>query len=190
MKTKRLTWLGGAVALAAASVAMAAPASAQTVHVSGVQTPVSDSHYTMSGGLIGDWTGDSFTIRDVQPAKGTLTATGEEHFVGCVDANRSGACDRRDPAGTLYFTYTFFATFDPATGVQLSGRCIHPIVGGTDGFRHASGILYFEDDLTTGLSTYVGRVKYRRSDVRQDDKTEMARTRVANEVSSVRGCAG
>ena len=189
MKTTHSTLLGGAIAIVAASLAVAAPASAKTVHVSGLQTPVDETHATMAGGLIGGWTTDSFNLTAFDPADGSLQATGEEHFDGCVDANRTGVCDRRDPSGTLYFTYTFFGQFDLTTGTLLSGRCTHPIVGGTDGFRHASGILNFVDDVTTGTSSYVGRVSYRRSDVTPSQHVEMARSRVASAPGAARGCA-
>jgi hypothetical protein len=189
MKATHSALLGGAIAIAAASLAVAAPASAKTVHVSGLQTPVDATHSTMTGGLIGDWTTDAFNVTAFDPTDGSLQAAGEEHFNGCVDANETGACDRRDPAGTLYFTFTFFGQFDLTTGAQLSGRCTHPIVGGTDGFRHARGILYFVDDVTTGTSSYVGHVGYRRSDVKASQPVEMARPRVANALGTRSGCA-
>ena len=191
MKATRSAWRGGAIAVAAASLAVAAPAMAKTVHVAGLQTPVDDTHATMAGGLIGGWTTDSFNLTGYQPAEGTFQAAGEEHFDGCVDANRSGACDRRDPFGRLSFTYTFFGQLDLTTGALVSGRCTHPIVGGTGGFRHARGILYFVDDVTTGTSSYVGHVTYRRSDVASDryDEDSLSRSHVANQRGSVRGCA-
>ncbi len=188
MKTTHSTLLGGAIAIVAASLALAAPASAKTVHVSGLQTPVDETHATMAGGLIGGWTTDSFNITAVQPAEGTFQATGEEHFDGCVDANSSGICDRRDPSGTLHFSFTFYGKVDLTTGALVSGRCTHPVVGGTNGFRHARGILYFVDDVATGTSTYVGRIHYRRSDV-TSQHVETARSHVTNELGTARGCA-
>lgn len=189
MKATRSVWRWGAIAVAAVSLGVAGPALAKIVHVEGLQTPVDDTHATMAGGLLGRWTTDSFTLKSVQPEQGTFQATGEEHFDGCVDANESGVCDRRDPTGTLFFSYVFFGKVDLATGALVSGRCIHPVTGGTGGFRHAGGILLFEDDIAAGTSSYVGRIEYRRQDVRPAERTTMSRTHVANELGSVRGCA-
>jgi hypothetical protein len=153
-----LVLIGGVATLGASS------ASAATVQVSGVQTPVSSGRcfdpsalasYTMQGTLIGCWYLDTFNPK-YQPT--TLQATGTEHFVGCVDTDGDASCGG-DPQGSLYFSMKFTAKFDPLTGAEIHGRCQHPIIAATGGLTGASGVLTFKDDLTNGTSTYRGPVR-------------------------------
>jgi hypothetical protein len=149
----------------------AAPASAATFQVGGVQSaPVSSgpcfdpnaiSSYTMAGGLVGCWYTDTLVTHPAQPngtPSGTIQATGTEHFVGCLDLDNDGACTTGDPSGTLQFSYQFSGKFDPVTGAEIHGRCQHPIVSGTGDFANASGVITFKDDVTNGTSVYAGHV--------------------------------
>jgi len=143
----------------------ATPASAASVQVSGVQTPVSSgscfnlgalSSFTMQGSLIGCWYLDTFNVQS-QPS-GTFQATGTEHFVGCLDLTGDQACTGGDPQGTLYFSFQFTGKADPVTFAEIHGRCAHPITAGTGGFAGAFGVITFKDDVTNGTSLYRGPV--------------------------------
>lgn len=162
--------LSALVAVIAAFVLVAATAaSAGTTQVSGVQsTPVSvgdpcfdasaDASYAMEGSLVGCWQVDTFDLRgDGQPS-GTVQATGQEHFVGCVDLNGDHVCGARDPQGTLVFTYKFTGKLDTVTLAEIHGRCHHVIVAGTGAFAGASGVISFHDDVATGTAPYKGHV--------------------------------
>ena len=71
---------------------------------------------------------------------GVYLESGEEVVVGSLDGG---------PVGTFATTYKFESKWDPdvLTGVELRGRCQHPIVkgSGTGGFEGASGRLDFKD---------------------------------------------
>ena len=143
----------------------ATPASAASVQVSGVQTPVSSgpcfdpgavASFTMQGSLIGCWSVDTFNVQS-QPS-GTFQATGTEHFTGCLDLDGDQACTAGDPQGTLYFSFQFTGKVDPVTFAEIFGRCQHPIVAGTGDFAGAFGVLTFKDDVTNGTSLYRGPV--------------------------------
>jgi hypothetical protein len=148
----------------------AAPASAATVHVSGVQSaPVSSAvcpdqtaglpAYTMAGGLVGCWYTDTLSFRGnpLGAPSGAIQATGTEHFGGCLDLDVDGTCVG-DPQGTLTFTYQLSAKFDVVTGAEIHGRCQHPIISGTGDLSGASGVLTFKDDVTNGTALYRGHV--------------------------------
>ena len=66
------------------------------------------------------------------------------------------------PVGTFTTTYRFEAKYDPdaATGMEVNGRCQHPIAegSGTGGFAGATGRLDFKDDIGTGLFYYRGHI--------------------------------
>ncbi len=153
------------VAVAIGTILVAAPASAAATVVTGAQTPVFSGpcfdaaaafSTTMEGGLVGCWYIDTFVLTGEHPS-GTITASGTEHFVGCLDVGGDGTCGA-DPTGTFDTTYTFTAKYD-VSGAEIHGRCSHPIVSGTGGFEGVSGIVEFTDDVTTGVSYYTGVVK-------------------------------
>ena len=79
---------------------------------------------------------------------GVYLESGEEVFVGSLDGG---------PVGTFATTYKFESKFD--SGVELHGRCQHPIVkgSGTGGFEGATGRLDFKDIIGDSLTTYVYR---------------------------------
>jgi hypothetical protein len=158
--------LVSAVLIAGFATLSATPASAASVQVSGVQTPVSSgpcfdpgvASFTMQGSLIGCWYFDTFNAKG-QPS-GTFQATGTEHFVGCLDLDGDQACTGGDRQGTLYFSFQFTGKLDPpVTGAEIRGRCQHPIIAGTGDFAGASGVITFKDDVTNGTSLYRGPVK-------------------------------
>jgi hypothetical protein len=153
----RRAMLATATVLAAAAFAATA-AQAGAIQVSGVQSaPQADGSYAMSGSLIGVWWTTSFVLQGIEPSGG-VQGTGTETFVGCLDANGSGACDGVDPRGTIDFTFTFTGKYDPTFTTEIHGRCHHPVVGGTGGFAGVRGVLDFKDDPITGCSYYRGHL--------------------------------
>ena len=78
---------------------------------------------------------------------GVYLESGEEVFTGSLDDG---------PAGTFEMTYKFESKFDPDSGMQLHGRCQHPIVegSGTGGFEGATGRLNFKDIIGPLATTY------------------------------------
>lgn len=160
-----------AVVVAATALALvgASSSSAGTMQVSGIQSvpagpgdpcfdPDAVASYAMEGSLVGCWHTDTFNVRgDGQPS-GTLQATGQEHFVGCLDLDGDHACGSDEPHGTLLFNYQFTGKFDVVTFEEIHGRCWHPIVAGTGGFAGASGVITFHDDVATGTAPYGGHI--------------------------------
>jgi hypothetical protein len=111
----------------------------------------------MEGSLIGCWYTDTFNPVVTTPS-GVIVATGVEHFVGCLDVDRTATCAGRDPSGTLAFAYRFEGKFDPVTDNEISGRCQHRIVSGTRGFSTATSRIDFKDNVTNGTSNYRGHI--------------------------------
>jgi len=88
---------------------------------------------------------------------GVYLERGEEVFVGSLDGG---------PRGTFATTYRFESKWDPdaSTGVELHGRCQHPIVegSGTGGFEGAKGRLDFKDIIgDTVTYVYRGHINFR-----------------------------
>ena len=79
---------------------------------------------------------------------GVYLESGEEVFIGSLDDAA--------PGGTFAMTYKFESKFDPDSGMQLHGRCQHPIVegSGTGGFEGATGRLNFKDIIGPLATTY------------------------------------
>jgi hypothetical protein len=152
--------------------AVTAPASAAATHVSGVgfyteneticasEPPtgyedfVSYLPLAMSGSLEGCLYTKIVTSRDLGSPSGFYFETGEEVFVGSVDGGAEG---------TFATTYRFESKWDPdvSTGVEVRGRCQHPLVAGsaTGGFEGAKGRLNFKDEVETGLYFYRGYIR-------------------------------
>jgi hypothetical protein len=164
---KKLGWIASLAALAAlATTLAAATASATTtpvvVEVSGTQVTVDPATGAseMHGSLVGSWVFTKFTPRYASASQ--FVATAKELFTGCLDSNTNGACDKKEPAGTLRFTMMYWATFDPASGALVHGQCVHPVTGGTGSFRKAAGVI-FMDDVPNGtevVTTYKGTIEY------------------------------
>jgi hypothetical protein len=83
---------------------------------------------------------------------GVYLESGEEVIVGSLDGG---------PVGTFTTTYRFESKWDPdPSGVELHGRCQHPIVkgSGTGGFEGARGRLDFKDIVEEGTFDYRGHI--------------------------------
>jgi len=147
-----------AIATVLAAAVLASAAQAGTIQVGGVQSPPqADGSSLMSGSLIGVWWTTSFFVRQLE-ASGGIQGSGTETFVGCLDANGSGACDGGDPAGTIDFAFTYSVKYDPSFSAEKHGRCHHVVVGGTGGFAGVGGVLDFKDDPATGCAYYRGHL--------------------------------
>jgi hypothetical protein len=163
---KQLKWIAGLAALVALSSAPAATAGGTTtpvsVDVAGTQTIVDEAAgtFAMHGSLVGTWQTTKFVPRYASSSK--FVATGKEEFTGCIDANKNGACDEKDPTGTMKFTFMYWASFDPASGALLHGNCVHPVIGGSGDFRQAAGVIFMEDTPTGAdvVTTYNGTIEY------------------------------
>jgi hypothetical protein len=143
MRMNRLLWV---VALATLSaVVVASTAAAGTIKMSGTQTVIDEKAgtYEMHGSLVGKWYTTAFTEHYKTPS--TFVGSGKEKFVGCVDTDRSGACDSGEPTGTMSFTFVYWATFDPATKGLVRGACVHPVIGATGDFASAKGVIFMKD---------------------------------------------
>ena len=150
-------------ALGAAALVAAAPAAATTTtSLSGTQTVVNEKKgiYEMHGSLVGTWYNTSFVPR--YKSASPFVATGTEKFVGCIDSDRSAACDAGEPSGTLKLTFVYWGDYDPKTQALLRAACVHPIVGGTGSFAKASGVLFMKDTRVgkTIRTTYHGKLDY------------------------------
>jgi hypothetical protein len=129
------------------ALALAGPAGATSYRLSGRQIAVDEDNgiFKMTGSLVGDWNVTAFNITATSPL---VEANGTEVFNGCLDVRRNG-CDRRDPKGTLNFTFTYqalFASPDPSSLVW--GSCRHPIISGTGDFAAAKGVIAMVDTPT------------------------------------------
>ena len=103
----------------------------------------------MTGSLEGCWYTKVVTSKETP--SGVYLESGEEVFVGSLDGG---------PVGTFATTYKFESKWDPdvSSGVELHGRCQHPIVegSGTGGFEGATGRLDFKDIIGDPV-TYIYR---------------------------------
>jgi hypothetical protein len=100
----------------------------------------------MQGSLQGCWYTHIETARTTPG--GVYLETGQELFVGRLDGGE---------VGTFTTTYRFEAKLD-AEGVEVRGRCQHPLVAGsgTGGFAGARGRVDFKDIIGDPI-TYVYR---------------------------------
>src|SRR5687768_12366271 len=134
--------------IACTLAAAVAPASATngkptTLHVEGTQTQVSETQYRSYGGLLGDfWT---LTFVPWYESDSLVIGTGTERFVGCVDVNLDTECGATEPSGEMWLHFVQWLEFDPSTGALIKGGCEHPIMGGTDDFQGARGIVHMRD---------------------------------------------
>jgi hypothetical protein len=115
--------------------------------------PAGYEDFTTYPGLVltGSLEGCLYTgpITSKQTPGGVYLESGEEVFVGSLDGG---------PVGTFATTYKFESKWTP-DGVQLWGRCQHPIVdgSGTGGFEGARGRLNFTDIIGEPVTTYIYR---------------------------------
>ena len=143
-----------------AALTLAAPAAAGTHRVSGKQIPVDEAAgtYKMRGGLVGSWTITSFKEIATSPL---YHARGTEKFKGCIDRRRDRSC-KGDPAGTLSFTFDYWALFASADSESVVwGACWHPIVSGSGDFAGAEGVMQMLDTPVGGsLKTELHRQRH------------------------------
>ena len=141
-----------AVALAAAPVA-----AGSGTQVRGLLTPDTDgvctedansvANYTVTGNLDGCWYIDEWTIRNETPS-GSIQASGTEMFSGRLNGG---------PWGHFWTEYTF--TYKVVDGVEVHGRCHHPITRGDGGFTGVTGVLQMRD-LPNGCAVYTGHLSF------------------------------
>ena len=107
----------------------------------------------LTGSLEGCLFTDVLTATDHGTPSGIYHETGLEMFVGSMNGG---------PVGTFTTTYKFESKWSPdvSTGVEVMGRCQHPIVkgSGTGGFAGATGRLDLKDEVNTGQYFYRGHI--------------------------------
>jgi hypothetical protein len=162
-------------ACAVLALVVAAPAGAKTHLVKGTQTVVNEEEgaYKVRGGLVGSWNITSFEELDDSPY---FHAKGTELFKGCLDRQRDRSC-KRDPSGTLSFTFEYWALFaSPDPESLVWGGCWHPIVEGTGDFAGAQGMVMMADTPTRdGVKTkYIGNVTLKAKSARHTAHTASA----------------
>ena len=102
----------------------------------------------LTGSLNGCWY-TYVSLSKLSPS-GTYLEQGTEIFVGCLNGL---AC------GTFETIYTFTAKYTDETFAQeIHGRCEHRIVGGTEDFAGAKGVLLFKDDVVNLNFEYRGNI--------------------------------
>ena len=102
----------------------------------------------LTGSLNGCWY--TYVSKSQFNPSGTYLEQGTETFVGCLNGL---AC------GTFETIYTFTAKYVDATfSEEIHGRCEHRIVGGTEGFAGAKGVLLFKDDVVNLQFEYRGPI--------------------------------
>jgi len=147
-----------AIAVGALAVAGTAGAEGKNIQVSGLQTPVAENVYLMSGDLVGWWYTTSYTVVRYHDSAGTLQLQGTELYVGCIDSDHDSTCEPGEPAGTLDFVFNFSGKYDTVTFAEIHGRCHHVISGGSGDFADATGVIEFKDDPVTGCADYRGHI--------------------------------
>lgn len=107
----------------------------------------------LTGDLEGCLYSDIVTSTDHGTPSGIYIETGRELIVGSLNGG---------PVGTFITTYRFESKWNPevSTGVEVKGRCQHPIItgSGTGGFAGATGRLDFKDQVSTGQFFYRGHI--------------------------------
>jgi hypothetical protein len=108
----------------------------------------------MDGDLVGCLYTKVISTKDLGAPSGIYQEIGEEVFVGSLDDG---------PSGTFATTYRFESKWAPdfSTGVEVHGRCQHPIVAGsgTLGFAGVLGRLDFKDDVVNAVYYYRGHLR-------------------------------
>jgi len=102
----------------------------------------------LTGSLNGCWY--TYVSASQFNPSGTYLEQGTETFVGCLNGL---AC------GTFETTYTFTGKYvDETFSEEIHGRCEHRIVGGTEDFAGAKGVLLFKDDVVNLQFDYRGPI--------------------------------
>jgi len=166
-RIQRLTLLGvvmGGLLVTALSAPVSAAGTTQisgegVYDVTGTQCgtpPAGFADFTpliLTGDLEGCLYSDIVTSTDHGTPSGIYIETGRELIVGSLNGG---------PVGTFITTYRFESKWEPevSTGVEVKGRCQHPITrgSGTGGFAGATGRLDFKDQVSTGRFFYRGHI--------------------------------
>jgi len=102
----------------------------------------------LTGSLNGCWY--TYVSKSQFNPSGTYLEQGTEIFVGCLNGL---AC------GTFETIYTFTGKYvDESFSEEIHGRCEHRIVGGTEDFAAAKGVLLFKDDVVNLQFEYRGPI--------------------------------
>jgi hypothetical protein len=102
----------------------------------------------LTGSLNGCWY--TYVSASQFNPSGTYLEQGTETFVGCLNGL---AC------GTFETTYTFTGKYvDETFSEEIHGRCEHRIVGGTEDFTGAKGVLLLKDDVVNLQFDYRGPI--------------------------------
>jgi hypothetical protein len=105
----------------------------------------------LSGDLVGCLYTGAVTYKDTP--SGVYQEVGRELIVASLNGG---------PMSEIETTYRFESKWDPDafTGVEVKGRCQHPLVSstGTVEFAGATGRLDFKDEVSTGLFFYRGHI--------------------------------
>jgi hypothetical protein len=108
----------------------------------------------LTGSLDGCWYTKVENVKDNGIPSGVYLETGREVFVGSVS---------NGPSGSFETTYRFESKWQPdvSTGVEVHGRCQHPIVAGTGtgGFAGVTGRVDFKDIVADGTYVYRGHLR-------------------------------
>lgn len=99
-----------------------------------------DFTLVLSGDLEGCWYTSIDSSKDNGAPSGVYQERGREVFVGTINGGE---------VGTFATEYHFTSKWDPdvGTGLEVHGRCQHPIVEGLGNFTGLSGRLDFKDDV-------------------------------------------
>lgn len=146
-------------------VALAAPAAAATNQIEGVATLAAPGQCPaipdymdfpplhLTGSLEGCWYTNILTSKDNGSPSGVYQERGVEIFVGRLGGGSPGRFET---------TYKFSSKWAPdvSTGVEVKGRCQHPIVAGSGlgGFAGVTGRVDIKDDIATGNYLYRGHL--------------------------------
>ena len=146
MTAPRIPLALGACVAAALVVAGVAAGAQAPVKIKGTQTVIDEAKgkFEMHGSLVGKWNTTAFKI-NYQGTDGEFVGSGREIFSGCHDADATGTCDAGEPTGTLRFTFVYWANYNPKTKALVRGECVHPVTGGTGGFKNVKGIIHMVD---------------------------------------------
>lgn len=158
---------GMVLVVATAVTAAGSPeSSSSVVHVEGTLSPLAEPGvYRATGGMVGTYRAltEKVTMSWDYPNGTIRVIEGTDMITGCVDRNRNGRCDRREPKGELRFDFKRLATFDAKTDAFLESNCTHPVTRADGAF---AGGLFFMRDVATGhgdevKSTYRGDITLR-----------------------------
>ncbi|MCY0987587.1 hypothetical protein OV203_10660 [Nannocystis sp. ILAH1] len=105
----------------------------------------------ISGDLEGCWYTKIDTFKDNGPPSGIYLETGRELFIGELEG---------EPI-QFTTTYKFESKWDPEItgGVEVHGRCQHPIADGSEEFGDVTGRLDFKDIVAEGTFDIRGHIR-------------------------------